>query len=400
MGVCFKPEIMSKERLSKEAENSLPMQTEAAPAIDMRRPETSAILQSILKDSKSEDSRTRFSAMQRFNDAFFDLTHSSGKDTECTADAFSFLLERGFMTPIAEDLEAAAAGSDWLLLSPCDCNTLKTLEALTRARTIECLNKPAILADAVEYLAVDRRTVSYMLKTMPNLPSLLKQILLVEPTYKPEELAIQLPQQSPSQVNIVRAAVMRTLVHLAAFSAAINKEIGKSRQLLSKIMRRALSASEDEKLVGSSIVLFSTVLSHVDLLALETDILHLTARILADSQSQVQISAAAGCIEGVLEARGPLRPLPQIAALKSAAYAMFLCENLMPDLQSVPIVMAFDITEGEIIHTMGDEIDLSQAIKLLAEQDPTARKRAEELKAIFSKEERVRGIVTSLEFGH
>jgi hypothetical protein len=212
---------------------------------------------------------------------------------------------------------------------------------------------------------------------------MLKQILLVEPTYKPEELVIQLPQQSPTHVNIVRAAVMRTLVHLAGFLAAINKEIGKSTQLLSKIMRRALSAFEDEELVGSSIVLVSIVLSHVDLLALEIDILNLTARILAESQSLVHISAATACMGGVLEARGRLKPLPQIAALKSAAYAMALCENLMPELQVVPIVLAFGIASDEIIHKTGDEMDLSRAIKLLAEQYPTARKRAEELKAIF-----------------
>jgi hypothetical protein len=134
------------------------MLTEAAPAIDMRRPETFAILQSMLKDSNSKVSRTRFSAMQQFNDTFYDLTYGSGKDRECTADAVSFLLERGFMTPIAEGLDAAAAGRDRLLLSPSSCNTTKTL------RAVECLNKPAILADTVEYLAVDRRAVSYMLK--------------------------------------------------------------------------------------------------------------------------------------------------------------------------------------------------------------------------------------------
>jgi hypothetical protein len=368
--------IMAKPELSGEAGRAAdPRRTE--PVVDLTRPETSAVLQSILKDSKAKDAKTRFSAIHRFQNIFLEITRGSGNYPEITADAASFLLERGFMTPIVEGLKAAAAGRDWLLIPPFKRNA--TGSEFTRTKVI----KPVVLAKALECLAVDRRAVSYMLKETPSLASMLKCILLVEPTESQKQLQLrQLPH------NRVRTFVMRTLVHLASFSAAVGREISNSIQLLAKIMRRAMRDFEDQDLVGSSIAFLSPMVrSRVDILALlETDILDLTVRILLESQNQVHIVAASGCIADLVRAQG-MKPLPEIPGLKSAVYAMVLCSKLMPEVKEMALFMACVIAGRDADPETGESTDYFRSLALLAVQDPIARNRAAQLNAIFSAEE-------------
>jgi hypothetical protein len=374
---------MAKQELSGEAGRAADTRrTESV--VDLTRPETSAVLQSILKDSKSKDSKTRFSAFHRFQNIFLEITRGSGNHPEITADAASFLLERGFMTPIVEGLKAAAAGRDWLLLPPFNRNA--TGSESTRVPNFPIVIKSVILARAVQCLAVDRRAVSYMLKETPSLASMLKCILLVEPTESQKQFQLLQPPH-----NRVRTFVMRTMVHLASFSAAVGREISNSIQLLAKIMRRAMRDFEDQDLVGSSLAFLTMqVKSRVDILALETDILDLIVRILSDSQIQVHIVVASGCIADLFRARGRgMKPLPEIPALKSAVYAMVLCCKLMPEVKELALFMACVIAGRDAVLENGEKMDYLRSLALLAVQDPIARKRAAQLHAIFLRRSRI-----------
>lgn len=130
---------------------------------------TQKALEEILQDSRSDDACTRLLAFERFTEVFRKFI---GPDpAESTMHMAAKLLEKGFLKAIAGGLDECVA-DPWKLLgggaNPDDCDVLQI--------------QSEVCIQALECLALDSRTVRYILQEVPSLPAVLMTLFLEEMT--------------------------------------------------------------------------------------------------------------------------------------------------------------------------------------------------------------------------
>lgn len=130
--------------------------------INPLKPELSQVLHSILDEGRSNDETKRLLAIRRFED-IFKKTINGSEPLENMINATAFVLERGLMTTIKQGLDASVNGPWFLFPSARDLGAI--------GGQVPILIKPVIYIAAVEVLALDTRTVRYMLKECPRLPA-------------------------------------------------------------------------------------------------------------------------------------------------------------------------------------------------------------------------------------
>ncbi|GAQ82370.1 hypothetical protein KFL_001090185 [Klebsormidium nitens] len=197
---------------------------------ELLRAQTQQALRQILRDSQSKDANTRLLAFQRFTSIFRKF---SGPDPEeSTMHVAAELLEKGLLKPIAEGLKDCVA-APWRIL----------MQGFT------ILSQSEVCIKALECLALDSRTVKYILQEDPTLPAVLRALFL-------NELKLAERSASPPDVRVTRA-ILQTLPRFFMVDSA-REETGRSADFLNAVMRHALRHFQDLVTVHARLLLWSS----------------------------------------------------------------------------------------------------------------------------------------------
>lgn len=349
--------------------------------IDPLRPETSRVLQSILDEALSTDEMTRLLAIRRFKDIFQPFLRTASAESAVHASAF--LLERGFMKAINQGLEESVAGH-WLLVP----NGREKLTA-TAEKHVPVLLKPIICVCAVECLAVDSRTVKYLLKMSPRLSVLLELLFSKELTLGKKKVSGCWPEPQ------IKQAIISTIPRLL-HSMAFRKEIGQSTDFLAAVMRHTVADFENQTVVNSAVSIIHTLQGYCFTAAsansLVESFLHFAAKVFAISSNKMQIlctietlsTFVANCVSTSAGARNPL---PEISGLNSSVLALLLCDEESDNMSWCVTLAAF---AGHLEHSAAKKTSsLSsgpcsiEEMKRNARGDQAAVQRAAQLRTIL-----------------
>ncbi|GAQ82367.1 hypothetical protein KFL_001090180 [Klebsormidium nitens] len=335
---------------------------------------TQQALKKILQDSQSKDAITRLWAFDRFTKVFKKFIRP--EPAESTMHAAAKLLEKGFLKPIAEGLKECVA-DPWKLMvggdSPDDSDVL-LIHSEACIKALECL-------------ALDSRTVRYILQEFPSLPAVLKALFLEKMT--PAEKTV-----CPVDIKVRRAILPALPKFFLADSMC--KQIGRSADFLNAVMRHALNHFEDSVTVLGSINLLLSLRSYLKAAALEDNLLRFAGKVLAESSDTMFIKFTISMLHGVehdrLLPKGYLlKPLATNSALRSAALALVLCpEQLDEDEYFLIVLLARALEYGTSAALAEDRcsppgLGIIEDMERLANADSFARNRAHELRTLLAK---------------
>jgi hypothetical protein len=260
------------------AEEHLITQAGIREIIESLKPEASLILQRILHLARSEVWFDRIMSVALFNKNFGSpiALHAGQRNVNTV----SYLCERGVLNPIIENLNSALTGG-WIVLlrvedSPEQNGTPQMRFTKTMERGTRFMNRIEECPRALEFLAVDCRTVRFILKTTPGLARTLQAIFLAEPSD-----ARIYPQFRPQ--NDARMGVLRAVCRILPFSETFRKEL-LSPEFLSAVLEHSMNNFQHSKLLQHSICLLHNLSYAYPALHIKVDVLPFAARVLAESE--------------------------------------------------------------------------------------------------------------------
>jgi hypothetical protein len=137
-------------------------------------PNSSSFLKVSLESMRSEDAAVRMLALRDFNNTYGPLAFS-GVGGQRAVNAATFLLEGGFLDPIADGLKAAAGGQ-WMVC-PGPSHPLYAVRCKRHGMAVSLSLKQAILLlYALGSVALDARLVSFILRKRPDIPGTLEEM--------------------------------------------------------------------------------------------------------------------------------------------------------------------------------------------------------------------------------
>lgn len=383
------------------AEEHLVTQAAVPDRIEFLKPEASLALQRILHLARSEDWFDRIMSVALFNKNFGspEALHAGQRHVNTV----SYLCERGVLNPIGDNLNSAFT-EGWIVLLRVEESSEKNGASTIRpTKMIEkgtrFLNRIEECTQALEFLAVDCRTVRFILKTIPGLAWTLKAIFLTEPSDARIYLRFTRPQDD------ARMGVLRAICRMFPFSETFRKEL-LSPDFLHAVLEHSLNNFQYSKLLQDSICLLHNLSNAYPALHVEVDVLPFSARVLAESEDVGHIHWAFQLLLAALQPYGPETPkkMEGVPFLQSALLALATCKKAGERLQTyarglsgVLKGMAYFLEKsdprlrnenrqydfGMQFHSWDAEAN-SACIRKLARKDTRARVRAQQLSRIFS----------------
>ncbi|GAQ82964.1 hypothetical protein KFL_001300280 [Klebsormidium nitens] len=345
------------------------------------RPEGSQVLQRILSNAQSADDTTSFLAVRRLKDIFLTYLASDQFVLESAVHTAAFVLESGIMKPIKQGLEDIAAGQSWTLTS--DPKELERNVGSGTSRNVSLVFlKPVTYLQALFGLAIDKRTVNFILKEFPALPLLLRTIFQMETLSK---LRKKFPEQRPDLET--RDAIVRTLQKLF-LQENIALETAQSTGFFTAVLQYALEADSPQCLTDAIrrvVCLIQAVCNDFDGHALKSDLLLFATKVFHNPSEKIEILWTIRILQKCLHdcvrlPGGPSRPFPKSPPLRSSVLALVLCgEFLEPSDHRFLVGFACILKHGSF-----DVIVDQQETEISARKDPVVVEIAKQLRAILS----------------
>jgi hypothetical protein len=259
-------------------------------------------------------------ALRDFNDTYGPMAFS-GVGGQRAVNAATFLLEGGFLDPIADGLKAAAGGQ-WMVC-PGPSHPLYAVRCSSHGRAVSLSLKQAILLlYALGSVALDARLVSFILRKRPDIPGTL------------EEMYNAAGGNSVLDRVEIRAEIGRTLTRFTSFSEPLRKQLGQKTKFISRIMTDAVAFVHDPEIFDCPFYFISNVRFHMKHPDVLPEYVRLAATVLLKSRDRADIIMAGNLIKHLRDTQTQDDFLPDSSMLKTAVPALAICdaETLDPNV--------------------------------------------------------------------
>lgn len=205
-------------------------------AFDLAKPENSAWIQAILKDTTCGDLERSVCAFWRFSNVFSKLVHKQGHAK--AAETASYLLQRGFSKELHPGLKDARFSGVWLLQPKLDGTGNGFF-----------INRVEVYASVIEDLTVDERTARFFLKEIEAL------LLLLEGLFHQAahpSLAKLTQQSYRDPAADVRRTIVRAFIAFIAYSGKAKRFMLKRNELYLEMIRESTKMFHSDDFLDAS----------------------------------------------------------------------------------------------------------------------------------------------------
>lgn len=356
-------------------------------SFDPRKPESSAWIQEILEGARCNDVEGRLSELWRFSQILTELldNHGLGAGAECV----SYFLQRGFLKELKADLTEARISGGWFLL--------------LKSKDRELLfNRVVIYVSVLELMLVEERSARYIVKEFENLVDLLKGLF-----YQAAQDSMVMQHfkfTSHTKETDARRAIIRALSTLVGFSNKAKRIMAGKSTFFSSMIREATAYPPENVAAYSGLKLTVELYTRYNMSeqnSLLDDVLHLVAKCLTQSSSQLMLDTALSALIATREHEDFFSKVHNMDGLQESFIAIAACASCSAAMRDMAICLAtctsqvparMSLFASAFEHALTSE-QKQKVFERLADMFPSIKRRVDEIAAAANREPilRVRG---------
>lgn len=228
-------------RTQQEIEDMTPDNEQAW--FDLRKPESSAWMQEILREATCADMERRLCALWRFQKIFPLLVREQGlaEGAECA----SYLLKRGFMRELQEGLIEAKVSGEWLLLPK---SKLKL-----GLNDVFFINRVAIYVETIVSMALDERTARFFLTEIKQLLKLLEALFNQAAHPSLAKLTQHFKRMDPEPKADARRSIVRAVSSLVEWSGKAKRSMLNRKDFYLGMLQEVVEVLKSRDLTGDEL---------------------------------------------------------------------------------------------------------------------------------------------------
>lgn len=345
------------------------------------RPERSQVLQQMLVDAQSTNATTSFLAIRRLKDIFLTYLDFDQRVMERAVHSAAFVLESGIMKPITQGLKEFAAGGPLTL----NIKVLKHIEGSASARNVSLDLKPVVYLQAIVGLALDKRTVTFILKEFPALPSVLRTIFQMETLSRFRK---NFPKRRPDLE--IKDAIVRALPNILLPGQLGALQTAQDTSFVASVLQYAVEADSPQSprdAIRRVVCLLQNLCNDLDGHALRSGLLQFATKVFTNPSEKVEVIWTIKILHKCLYdcarlAGGDSRPFPKNPALRCSVLALVLCGDLLEPLsRNILVALASILEHGSLdVDSFRDQAETEKS----ARKDRRVVEKAKQLRAILS----------------
>lgn len=362
--------------------------------VDLRRPESSAWLRSLLEEVQSNDPEARSFALFRLKAGLIRIVMTKGH--ALGAGLAAYVLEQGVLDEINKLMKAAQSEGDFYIFPK--------ISSQDKVKFIKyfVLSKVDICFRLLHVLILDARTARFVMKGIPDLISVLEGAyfaLSAVSLVRESDLVPGCPAYLERLRDEVKASSLSVLMSLASSSDRFKDNISSRKVLLHQVLQDCMAERDfSNRTVDCTLYCFNHLSSACDLSEYLDDIVGVVLKTLAETQTAVLIPVAAHLLTSIMQkgqAKAVVGRLFELGASGKAEHLVpaVLALAACPDLEEttkriVRILLAalnkrFGITVEE---RLTDPLKPKQqeTLERLVRACPEAMARREQLCEIFT----------------